>query len=612
MRKRLGPAVLCLVSLSLFSAWTAEAQAQAQEQPQEQAQEKAPALVAVPEAPLDGLQDSVREQLATKRAELDGLLAAPSPDPSLLVPAFGDLGRLYLLYDRPETAVPCFQNVTRLVPGEPNAWYYLGVIHQDAGRFDEALAALTETLKSRPDDLPSLLRQGEILLQLRRLDEAEQSFQAAARLDPDGAAVRFGLGRVASAERRYEDAAEHFRATLAKQPDADSVYHPLGMALRRLKQMDAAKEALTRAGPSAPIFDDPLMRRLFELSATSRSYFIEGNRARRRGLVDLAERHYRKALELDPADASTHYNLGTLLGEAGRVDEAQFHFRQAVAHDPEHRDARFNLAVGLRARGDLRDAVAAFQAVAELDPGDLSARLELGATLYAAGERERGLALWDGLRRGFLEEPVTDVPTLLQLVRYLMQSGRGDVDGLLSRAEAVASGSDAAELFLLRADRAVAARNVSDAVIYLEKALEFQPSQAQAAARLADLYCAQGREGDAVAMLEASLKAAPDGRASQESLSRLLATKEDPDPAETARALQLAQAVFKGRQGPVTAETMAMAMAATGDFAQAVQWQRRLVREVAPRAPADIQRRLHANLERFETGRRALSTCLQP
>ena len=76
-------------------------------------------LEPLPQAPLDGLQDTVRRQLDEKRRLLDAALsrAAQDLDPSGLVPLYGDLGRLYLLYDRPETAAPCFRNVTRLVAG---------------------------------------------------------------------------------------------------------------------------------------------------------------------------------------------------------------------------------------------------------------------------------------------------------------------------------------------------------------------------------------------------------------------------------------------------------------------------------------------------------------
>ena len=582
-------------------------------------------LLEIPTAPLEGLEPAVRTQLEEKRRLLDEMLQQASVknpaelDPTRLdvsrwVPLYGDLGQLYLLYDRPETAVPCFVNVTRLVPGEPNAWYYLGVIHQDAGRFDQALEALDQVLAVRADDLPSLLRRGEIQFQQRRLDEAYEAFQRALELVPQSASANFGMGRVVNARRQWPEAIEFFEKTLSLQPDADSVYHPLGLAHRRLKNLPAAREALAKAGPSAPIFDDPLMRRLFELSATSRSFYIEGNRARRRGLSDLAESHYRRALELDPTDASVHYNLGTLLGEMGRVQEAQRHFAQAVQHDPEHRDARFNWAVGLRAEGNLLRAEEELRRVVQQDPDDASARLEWGATLYASGRAAEGQEQWQRLLDSWLGEEssgVEDPDAALQLARYLLQTGQETQVNLLLERTLAASTSSAvtSEILVLQSDRALAADERTRAVSLLEQALAASPPEAQASIRLADIHCGAGRPDLAFHVLDRAVQSSPESRKAKEFLARLLASSPDPKIFNGPRALELARQIFAQVQGPLTAETMAMAMAAQDDFPTAIQWQERLVREVAERAPLPVRQRLLENLRRYQAGLRAESTC---
>lgn len=600
--------VLLLLLCGLGASWAGSssgAEAEAQTAPP-----VAEDLEAVPPAPLDGLEEAVRIQLQETRRQVERLVAERA-EPSRLVPAFGDLGRLYLLYDRPETAAVCFRNVLRLIPGEPKASYYLGVIHQEAGRFEEALGAFDRVLAARPDDLPSLLRGGEILYQLRRLDDARQRFERARELAPKNAAVSFGLGRVANAEKRWSEAVEWFERTLAAQPEADSVRHPLGLAYRRLGRLQEAKDSLKAAGANAPIFDDPLMRRLFELTATSRSFFIEGNRARRRGLPELAESHYRRALELDPENASVRYNLGTLLADAGRVDEAEEQFRLATTHDPEHRDAFFNLGVGLRARGELGQAADAFRAVTRLDPDDSAARMELGATLYAAGQTEEGLELWRQITR----LDVGDSELWLKLAQYWLQARRpADAEKLLDRAWTQSDdGNQRSEILLLRGDIALGQGRAAEAMAHLRDALELNPSQAEAAARLGDLLCARGDEAEARDVLDRALAPSeaysPKLRPAAEALARLLATSADPDVFYWPTALSLAEAIFRRRQGPMAAETLAMALAAQGRFNDALAWQERLVQEVADTAPPAVSRRLRDNLARYRQGLRALPTC---
>ena len=48
----------------------------------------------------------------------------------------------------------------------------------------------------------------------------------------------------------------------------------------------------------------------------------------------LAIEQFRKALEIDPTDAVTHYQLGDALAGRGRVDEAIAHFRKALKLTP--------------------------------------------------------------------------------------------------------------------------------------------------------------------------------------------------------------------------------------------------------------------------------------
>jgi Flp pilus assembly protein TadD len=65
---------------------------------------------------------------------------------------------------------------------------------------------------------------------------------------------------------------------------------------------------------------------------------------------------YRKAIELDPSDATAHSNLGALLGTARKdYDGAEAMFQKAIELDPSDARAHNNLNVLLKARKD--DAV---------------------------------------------------------------------------------------------------------------------------------------------------------------------------------------------------------------------------------------------------------------
>jgi tetratricopeptide (TPR) repeat protein len=90
---------------------------------------------------------------------------------------------------------------------------------------------------------------------------------------------------------------------------------------------------------------------------------------------------YRRAIELEPAHADAHTNLGRLLHEAGELDAAEAHYRQALVTDARDVTACFNLAVVLEDRGRTEGAIAAYQRVLTIDPRYADAHYNL-ARLY--------------------------------------------------------------------------------------------------------------------------------------------------------------------------------------------------------------------------------------
>ena len=48
-------------------------------------------------------------------------------------------------------AIPAFERVTKLRPGDAPGWYNLGVAYAAAGRLEEAKASLGKSLDLRPD-----------------------------------------------------------------------------------------------------------------------------------------------------------------------------------------------------------------------------------------------------------------------------------------------------------------------------------------------------------------------------------------------------------------------------------------------------------------------------
>jgi len=82
--------------------------------------------------------------------------------------------------------------------------------------------------------------------------------------------------------------------------------------------------------------------------------------------LEEAMEHYRKALEINPAYAKAHYNLGQVLAMKGEIEEAIEQYGQALQIDPTIAEAHNSLGTLLVKQGMLKEAIGHFRQVLEL------------------------------------------------------------------------------------------------------------------------------------------------------------------------------------------------------------------------------------------------------
>jgi tetratricopeptide (TPR) repeat protein len=112
----------------------------------------------------------------------------------------------------------------------------------------------------------------------------------------------------------------------------------------------------------------------------------------------LAEKHYRQAIEADPRYALAYFDLGNVLDETGRVAEAVQVYRTALQLAPTYADAHYNLALAYEKLRQPRKALKHWQAYVKLDtsgPWSVHARTQITRILQADP-----LRLVHGGRRG--------------------------------------------------------------------------------------------------------------------------------------------------------------------------------------------------------------------
>ena len=102
--------------------------------------------------------------------------------------------------------------------------------------------------------------------------------------------------------------------------------------------------------------------------------------------MDGAEQMLRKALEIDPGLAKTHFFLATALKARGQYDESLEHLRAAAARYPRDRVVLNQMGRVLFLQRRYQDAIAELQKVLAIDPEDLQAHYNLMLSWRGLGD----------------------------------------------------------------------------------------------------------------------------------------------------------------------------------------------------------------------------------
>lgn len=602
------------------------------------------AVPAVAHPDLAGVEEGARRQLEDQRRALSAVLGRSRPEPVAAAEALGEMGRLYHAYWLHRPAVACYAGAAALAAGDDRWPYLLGLLHQQRGEMAAAAAGFREALERRPGDGAALVRLGEILLAQNRPREARAMFEGALAAPGFAPAARFGLGRAAAEAGDPAAAVEHFQAVLAARPEAGRVHYPLALAYRRLGLEDEARRFLALPSTGEVGFPDPLAEALSQLAAGASAQMHHGGAALMAGDLEAAEEAYQAAVAADPASAEARRNLALVLARRGEHVEAARQLEQALVREPGSFWLHFDHGTALLGSGDPEAAVEAFRRAVELAPDFTSARFNLANTLIrlgrwqeAAGHLERIVAGEPGhanaryllamavLQQGRSAEAerrlralVAEQPRHAAARQGLGQAlmARGDAAGarrLFEEALALEPPpAEAAAAHRVLGQLAVRRGRYREAAGHLAEAVRLAPEDTAARLAQAVALSAAGRAREARLRLEEAREALPDDPSLAHALARLLATAPDAAVRDGVRALELAREAHRSYPSLEHAATVAMALAAAGDFQAAVRWQQGLLQQVETAgvaAPAAVER-LRRDLALYQRGegiRRPLS-----
>ena len=94
-----------------------------------------------------------------------------------------------------------------------------------------------------------------------------------------------------------------------------------------------------------------------------------------------AERHFTRAIALNPDLLPPHYGLGLILLGSDRHEQAAGHFRAVINLQPRFAEAHHQLGLALLRSGQKQSGLSSIQQALRLDPLNQAARKSLAAAM---------------------------------------------------------------------------------------------------------------------------------------------------------------------------------------------------------------------------------------
>ena len=497
----------------------------------------APALLEVSLPDLSGMDAPVQKQVRERFAAMQQTVARPGATDTERGQAYGGIGMVLHAGEYFDAAEPAYLNAQRLMPREPRWPYFLAHLHKSRGNIAGSISAFKRVLEIAPDDLATLIWLGRTYLDQGVADEAEPLFARARQLAPREPAVLAGLGQSALARRDYGGAVSALEEALSIDASLASIHSPLAMAYRGLGDTAKAEAHLKQWRNTDVLVPDPFRQELDLSLDSGLSYELRGVRALEQRDFKAAAEYFQKGVDITPGT--------TMLG----------------------RSLRHKMGTASYLNGDIQGAVKWFEETIRLAP------------------------------EGGLDQTAAKAHYSLGV---LMASSGRSADAIRHLSAAVRFSPSYVEAHIALGDALRRAGRVAASMEPYQEALRVSPTAADARFGYGMALVRLGRYREARDWFADAASRHADRPDFQHALARVLAAAPDDQVRDAPRAQTIVEGLLVSQQTLDLGETLAMALAEQGKFADAVTIQRDVLEAARQAGFAKDAARMAVNLQRYE------------
>ena len=263
-----------------------------------------------------------------------------------------------------------------------------------------------------PDEVTSLLNQGEALVHEGQLISAKELFEKAQLRFPDNPDLCFDLGMVFFLQHNWPKAIENYQKSLHVKPDQVDPLYYMAQAYYQTSKLNLARETIARAAALAPNNPD-VCQEYGEYLAATKDTREEGLKWLKKartlnpdldriefdiGLAQFnlndffsqkdsegATVSFEAALKKDPANGEAAFLLAESWSALSNWEKARGNYNYALSHGYSSGPAYYGLGTALVQLGEYEAAIGPLKNALELDPSLYKAHFQLAKAYHGLG-----------------------------------------------------------------------------------------------------------------------------------------------------------------------------------------------------------------------------------
>ncbi len=351
-------------------------------------------LTRLPDVPgLGNGREVLKQQIAARDAAVRQRLNQPFGKADF-AERTGTLGRIYQANQFYDRALQCYRLAVEYDDASP-LWLYLSAsVHQQRGQTEAMIGLLKHTLDLSSAYAPAVLKLADSYFKADQTHQARVYYERRLQLVPGDPYALMGLARIAMDQGQWDLAETHLKRAILSDPEFGDAHRLMAEVHEHHHRIDEMNRSLERAG-QCPRFHpapDPWVDDLQDLCYDPEQLLVLGSMALSRLDIQTAiEKHFTRALKIDPEDPAANLAMGKAWFMAGEWSRAYRYLIRTIELDPASDQAYFHLGLIMRKNGNLQEGERLFFKALEFQPDNPNVHNNLGVVFLEQGVYPRAI-----------------------------------------------------------------------------------------------------------------------------------------------------------------------------------------------------------------------------